>query len=163
MHAGSGQEINSFSGLFYATMMACYTQLETVITNTIALSPCACVLNQDLAYHEGSRGMPRAQIPILLASKWPQKQTPSISLSWAFLQTSITTAFLSTCKATILMCAPPNQKNLPTPIWFLCSVDIVFSTAHKSKGLEFNTVKLTDDYLESHDNHDSSNPYCKFL
>lgn len=81
MHAGSGQEINSFSGLFYATMMACYTQLETVITNTIALSPCACVLNQDLAYHEGSRGMPRAQIPILLASKWPQKQAPSISLS----------------------------------------------------------------------------------
>ena len=27
-------------------------------------------------------------------------------------------------------------------------VDIVFSTAHKSKGLEFDTVVLTDDYLE---------------
>ena len=27
-------------------------------------------------------------------------------------------------------------------------IDIVFSTAHKSKGLEFDTVVLTDDYLE---------------
>ena len=41
------------------------------------------------------------------------------------------------------------------------SADIVFSTAHKSKGLEFNTVKLTDDYLEYHDNLGQSNSFCK--
>ena len=31
---------------------------------------------------------------------------------------------------------------------YICSIllDIVFSTTHKSKGLEFDTVKLTDDY-----------------
>ena len=29
----------------------------------------------------------------------------------------------------------------------LLSTDIVFSTAHKSKGLEFQTVKLVDDFL----------------
>ena len=27
------------------------------------------------------------------------------------------------------------------------NADVIFSTAHKSKGLEFDTVKLTDDYL----------------
>ena len=27
--------------------------------------------------------------------------------------------------------------------------DIVLSTAHKSKGLEFDTVKLTDDYMNN--------------
>ena len=31
--------------------------------------------------------------------------------------------------------------------------DIVFSTAHKSKGLEFDTVKVTDDFLVSDDHH----------
>jgi F-box protein 18 (helicase) len=37
----------------------------------------------------------------------------------------------------------------------LSHADIVFSTAHKSKGLEFDTVKLTDDYLgqEEEDRH----------
>ena len=27
--------------------------------------------------------------------------------------------------------------------------DVVFSTAHKSKGLEFDTVKLVDDYCQT--------------
>ena len=43
------------------------------------------------------------------------------------------------------------------------STDIVFSTAHKSKGLEFDTVKLTNDYLESYDYRGNSDPYCKHL
>ena len=34
--------------------------------------------------------------------------------------------------------------------------DIVFSTAHKSKGLEFDTVKLTDDYSV----FDEEDPRC---
>ena len=38
------------------------------------------------------------------------------------------------------------------------TVDIIFSTAHKSKGLEFDSVKLTNDYLESRHYND---PYCK--
>ena len=28
-------------------------------------------------------------------------------------------------------------------------IDVVLSTAHKAKGLEFDTVRLTDDYLSS--------------
>ena len=31
--------------------------------------------------------------------------------------------------------------------WKLFILDIVLSTAHKAKGLEFSTVKLTDDYI----------------
>ena len=45
----------------------------------------------------------------------------------------------------------------------LLSADIVFSTAHKSKGLEFDTVKLTNDYLESYDHRGNIDPYCKNL
>jgi len=30
-------------------------------------------------------------------------------------------------------------------------VDVVLSTAHKAKGLEFDTVHLTDDYLASNE------------
>ena len=30
---------------------------------------------------------------------------------------------------------------------FFCISDYVFSTAHKAKGLEFSSVKVTDDYL----------------
>ena len=32
--------------------------------------------------------------------------------------------------------------------------DIVFTTAHKSKGLEFDTVKVTDDFIPGLDPHD---------
>lgn len=32
---------------------------------------------------------------------------------------------------------------------YIYPIDIVFSTVHKSKGLEFDTVVLTDDYLEA--------------
>lgn len=42
---------------------------------------------------------------------------------------------------------------------YVLYIDIVFSTTHKSKGLEFDTVKLTNDYSvyddESHYVHDS--------
>ena len=43
----------------------------------------------------------------------------------------------------------------------LLSADIVFSTAHKSKGLEFDTVKLTNDYLENYDHR--NDPYGMHL
>ena len=38
-------------------------------------------------------------------------------------------------------------------------VDIVFSTVHKSKGLEFDTVKLTDDYLSVEPGQDRYSEY----
>ena len=30
--------------------------------------------------------------------------------------------------------------------FFFMFIDIIFSTVHKAKGLEFNTVRLTDDF-----------------
>ena len=32
-------------------------------------------------------------------------------------------------------------------MYVFCISDYVFSTAHKAKGLEFSTVKVTDDFL----------------
>ena len=34
---------------------------------------------------------------------------------------------------------------------FILLSDIIFSTAHKAKGLEFDTVRVTDDYLPGTD------------
>ena len=42
------------------------------------------------------------------------------------------------------------QLSLPTTAFIVCA-DVVFTTTHKSKGLEFDTVKMVDDFLSSHD------------
>lgn len=53
------------------------------------------------------------------------------------------------------------------PLGSFCSycVDIVFSTAHKSKGLEFDTVKLTNDYVdfEDDDTHSTLIGTCVYI
>lgn len=34
-------------------------------------------------------------------------------------------------------------------VWFFSGLtDVIFSTAHKAKGLEFDTVLISDDFLE---------------
>ena len=43
--------------------------------------------------------------------------------------------------------------------YYISLADIVFSTAHKSKGLEFDTVQLTDDYSV----YEEEDPRCMCL
>lgn len=50
-------------------------------------------------------------------------------------------------------CQFPHMFRMPNFAWshrdyifFFMFIDIIFSTVHKAKGLEFNTVRLTDDF-----------------
>ena len=46
---------------------------------------------------------------------------------------------------------PRHIENIRRHTSSQANADIVFSTAHKSKGLEFDTVKVTDDFFVSAD------------
>jgi len=63
---------------------------------------------------------------------------------------------LGKCKTVISFGAdvPQHIANIRLHMSPQAEADIVFTTAHKSKGLEFDTVKVTDDFIPGLDPHD---------